>query len=70
MQRRIMSKLNKVLDTISEVKGGAWNGVALDLKKLAPVGFEGDLEVMKVLTVDEMREELGKEPLNNNTIAE
>lgn len=70
MQRRIMSKLNKVLDTISEVKGNAWNDIALDLKKLAPVGFEGDLEVMKVLTVDEMRQELGKEPLNNNTIAE
>lgn len=70
MQRRIMSKMNKVLSVLSEVKGGSWNDLALDLKKTAPVTFAGDLDVMKVLTVDEMREELGKDPLNNNTIAE
>ena len=70
MQRRIMSKLNKVLSTISEVKGEAWKDLALDLKKTAIVSFAGDLDIMQVLTTDEMREELGKDPLNNDIIAE
>jgi len=65
-----MSKLNKVLSTISEVKGEAWKDLALDLKKTSIVSFAGDLDIMQVLTTDEMREELGKDPLNNDIIAE
>jgi capsid portal protein len=39
------------------------NRIAVDLAKASPVSFSGDIKPEEVLTVNELREELGKQPL-------
>ena len=37
--------------------------ISLDLGKATPVSFAGDIMPQEVLTVNEMREDLGKQPI-------
>lgn len=62
MQKYILRGLNKAVQTVSDLQGGLWSDVYLDLKKPMPVSFAGDIQVDRVLEINEQRAELGKEP--------
>jgi len=57
--------LQPILDLLGEQKGYT-NEVALKFVKNIPTSFAGDININDVLTVDERREELGYQALNNN----
>jgi len=62
MQKYILRGLNKAVQTVSDLKGGVWSVVYLDLKKPMPVSFAGDIQVDRDLEMNEQRAELCKEP--------
>lgn len=67
MQRMVLGKfINPVLDVIGDYLGHDWHGIDLDISKPMPISFMADIDPTTVLTMDEMREALGYEPLNNN----
>jgi capsid portal protein len=62
MQKKVLRGVNAILQVCSNLKGGAWSNTALDLKKAMPVSFAGDIQVDRVLEINEQRQELGREP--------
>jgi len=64
MQRLFLTKfLNPVIQDAGKYLGENWSNIALDISKPMPVSFAGDIPVEKILTANEMRQELGFEPL-------
>jgi capsid portal protein len=70
MQRLFLTKfLNPVIQDAGLFFGIDWSNIALDIAKPMPVSFAGDFDIKTILTVDEMRSELGFQPLQQqNTI--
>ena len=63
MQRHFLSKfLNPIIQDAGIYLGYNWSNIALDIAKPMPVSFAGDIPVSQVLTIDEMRAELGWQP--------
>ena len=48
--------------------GGGFEDANLGIKTTIPISFLGDLKPEEVLTIDEQREILGKDPLENDSI--
>lgn len=68
MQRLFLSKfLNPIIQNAGEWLGYNWSNIALDISKPMPVSFAGDIPVEKILTIDEMRSELGWQPKEEKT---
>ena len=68
VQRLVLNKfLNPVLQDAGEWMGDNWDSLSLDIAKAYPVSFAGDIDIQHVLTIDEMRKELGFAPLDNQT---
>jgi len=64
MQRLFLSKfLNPIIQDAGIYLGHDWSNIALDIAKPMPVSFAGDIPVDKVLTINEMRAELGWQPI-------
>jgi capsid portal protein len=64
MQRLYLSKfLNPIIQDAGKYLGYDWSNIALDIAKPMPVSFAGDIPVDKVLTINEMRSELGWQPI-------
>lgn len=56
------------LKEAAEWSGGGFESVNIGIKTTIPISFLGDLKPEEVLTIDEQREILGKEPLENSQI--
>lgn len=68
VQRMVLNKfLNPALQSVAEWIGEDWSSLSIDISKSTPVTFAGDIDVQQVLTVDELRKELGFAPLDNQT---
>jgi len=68
VQRLVLNKfLNPVLQDAGIWIGSNWSSLSLDIAKAYPVSFAGDIDIKTVLTIDEMRKELGFAPLDNQT---
>jgi capsid portal protein len=68
VQRLVLNKfLNPVLQDAGTWIGSSWDSISLDIAKAYPVSFAGDIDISAVLTIDEMRKELGFAPLDNQT---
>jgi capsid portal protein len=68
VQRLVLNKfLNPVLQDAGIWIGSSWDSISLDIAKAYPVSFAGDIDISAVLTIDEMRKELGFAPLDNQT---
>jgi len=68
VQRMVLNKfLNPVLQDAGEWMGNDWSSLSLDFSKAYPVSFAGDIDINTVLTIDELRKELGFAPLDNQT---
>jgi hypothetical protein len=68
--QRIILK-NWILPSIKEAamwSGGGFEDANLGIKTTIPISFLGDLKPEEVLTIDEQREILGKDPLENDSI--
>ena len=66
IQNQILSQwLNKTLLEAGEFEGKDFGNNQIDILNNTPVSFAGDLAVSQVLTVDEQRDVLGYEPLEN-----
>ena len=67
MQRLFLTKfLNPIIQDAGKYLGENWSNIALDISKPMPVSFAGDIPVEKILTANEMRQELGFEPLQES----
>ena len=60
VQNVIQPYLNYIADYNPSVQG-----ISLSFSNSVPVSFMGDIDIKAVLTVDEQRQILGFEPLNN-----
>lgn len=49
-------------------ENGGFEGANLGFKTTIPISFLGDIDPAQVLTVDEQREELGQNPIDNNEL--
>ena len=68
VQRLVLNKfLNPALQDAGIWIGSNWDSLSLDIAKAYPVSFAGDIDIKTVLTIDEMRKELGFAPLDNQT---
>jgi capsid portal protein len=71
MQRLYLTKfLNPIIQDAALFLGYDWKAIALDISKPMPVSFAGDITIEKILTVDEMRQELGFQPTAKQDITE
>jgi hypothetical protein len=69
VQKKIMRAINKAIkEGISRGVTGLSSNIALDLLKVMPVTFAGDVDPQEVLFVNELREDLGREPLEGGEI--
>jgi hypothetical protein len=70
-QRLFLTKfLNPVIQVAAEWLGYDWSNIALDISKPMPVSFSGDIAVDQILTKNEMRQEMGFEPLEEKEMQE
>ena len=69
VQKKIMRALNAIFAK-AEALGveGFSSSISLDLTKAMPVTFAGDIKPEEVLTINELREELGRGPLESGDI--
>ena len=66
VQKKIMRALNSVFSKAADLGVQGFEDtkeISLDLGKATPVSFAGDIMPQEVLTVNEMREDLGKQPI-------
>ena len=69
VQKKIMRAVNKAIkEGIKRGVSGLSENVALDLLKAMPVTFAGDVDPQEVLFVNELREDLGREPIEGGEI--
>lgn len=69
MQRLYLTKLlNPIIQDAALWLGYDWSNIALDISKPMPVSFAGDIPIKDILTVDEMRGELGFQPIEKEQI--
>ena len=69
MQRLYLTKfLNPVIQDAGKWLGYDWSNIALDIAKPMPVSFAGDIPIKDILTVDEMRAELGFQQIEQEQI--
>jgi capsid portal protein len=69
MQRLYLTKfLNPVIQDAGKWLGFDWSNIALDIAKPMPVSFAGDIPIKDILTVDEMRAELGFQQIEQEQI--
>ena len=69
MQRLYLTKLlNPIIQDAALWLGYNWSNIALDIAKPMPVSFAGDIPIKDILTVDEMRGELGFQPIEKTEI--
>lgn len=67
IQRLFLNKfLNPIIKDAGLWLGNNWNDIAVDISKPMPVTFAGDIVVENILTQNELRAELGFEPLEEN----
>lgn len=55
-----------LMGIIDEWKGTKFYNLPWTIKPVIPVSLEGDLDINSLLTVDEGRQEIGRQPLNND----
>lgn len=67
LQEKILKVLNVVFSEAAQFTGAPFKGYSLTLSCTCPVSFIGDLDINALLTVDEGREILGKEKINDDT---
>jgi hypothetical protein len=64
MQRLYLSKfLNPIIQDAGKFLGHNWSNIAMDISKPMPVSFAGDIPIEKILTINEMRSEMGWQPI-------
>jgi len=69
MQRLYLTKfLNPVIQDAAKWLGYDWSNIAVDIAKPMPVSFAGDIPIKDILTVDEMRAELGFQQIQQEQI--
>jgi len=63
---KVMKYINQAIDVAAEQMGKNFDSIDLDLLKATPVSFLGDVDVEKILTINEQREVAGKERLESD----